>query len=74
MAIKVMGEREIMREAKEILLEHMSLSKVARFWAMWQLGQGDYQMIREELFAGETVRTLYEKIRDYQQEAGSDDG
>jgi hypothetical protein len=33
---------------------------------MWQLGKGDYEEIREELFAGETVQTSYEKIRAYQ--------
>jgi hypothetical protein len=36
----------------------MSPAKVARFWAMLQLGKGEYQAIREELFAGETVETL----------------
>jgi hypothetical protein len=66
MAIKVMSEQEIMREATEILLERMKPAKVARLWAMWQLGQGDYQAIRKELFAEETVQTLYEKIRVYQ--------
>lgn len=68
MAVKVMSEQEIMQEATEILLERMSPAKVARFWAMWQLGKGDYQAIREELFAEETVQTLYEKIRAYQDE------
>ncbi|MFO7917518.1 MAG: hypothetical protein R6V13_05530 [Anaerolineae bacterium] len=66
MAVKVMSEQEIMQEATEILLEQMSPAKVARLWAMWQLGKGDYEEIREELFAGETVQTLYEKIRAYQ--------
>lgn len=66
MAIEVMNEREIMREATEILLERMSPAKVARLWAMWQLGQGDYQAIREELFAEDTVHTLYEKVQAYQ--------
>ena len=68
MAIRVTSEQEIMREATEILLERMEPAKVARLWAMWQLGQGDYQAIREELFAQETVQTLYEKIRAYQDE------
>ena len=61
-----MSEQEIMQEATEILLEQMSPAKLARLWAMWQLGKGDYEEIREELFAGETVQTLYEKIRAYQ--------
>ena len=66
MAVRVMSEREIMQEATEILLERLSPAKVARFWAMWQLGTGDYQAIRKELFAGETVQTLYEKVRAYE--------
>lgn len=75
MAVKVIAEREIMQEATEILLERMSPAKVARFWAMWQLGKGDYQAIREELFTGETVQTLYEKIRVYQEaESETDEG
>jgi hypothetical protein len=46
-----------------------------RFWAMWQLDKGDYQAIREELFAGETVQTLYEKVRVYQEaESETDEG
>jgi hypothetical protein len=72
MAIRVLSEQEIMQEATEILLERMSPAKVARFWAMWQLGKGDYQAIREELFAEETVQTLYEKIHAYQDEREGD--
>ena len=68
MAVTVMSEQEIMQEATEILLERMSPTKVARFWAMWQLGKGEYQAIREELFGEETVQTLYEEICAYQDE------
>ena len=66
MRVAVMSEQEIVREATEILLERMSPAKVARLWAMWQLGRGDYEAIREELFAEETVDTLYDQIRTYQ--------
>jgi len=66
MGVAVMSEQEIVREATEILLERMSPAKVARLWAMWQLGRGDYEAIREELFAEETVDTLYDQIRTYQ--------
>lgn len=31
-----------------------------------QTGKDDYLKIREQLFAGETVATLYEKIQAYQ--------
>jgi len=66
MRVAVMSEQEIVREATEILLERMSPAKVARLWAMWQLGGGDYEAIREELFAEETVDTRYDQIRTYQ--------
>jgi len=66
MRVAVMSEQEIVREATEILLERMSPAKVAHLWAMWQLGRGDYEAIREELFAEETVDTLYDQIRTYQ--------
>lgn len=72
MAVKVMGEREIMQEATDILLERMSPAKVARFWAMGQLGRGNYRAIRKELFSDETVQTLYDKIEAYQEELGKD--
>lgn len=73
MAINVISEQEILREATEILLERMGPAKVARLWAMWQLGRGDYGAIREELFAEETVQTLYEKIQVYQEEESRTD-
>ena len=66
MRVAVLSEQEIVREATEILLERMSPAKVARLWAMWQLGRGDYEAIREKLFAEETVDTLYDQIRTYQ--------
>ncbi len=46
----------------------MEPAKVARFWAAWQVGGGSYLAIREQLFAEETVATLVEKIRAYQEE------
>ena len=48
------------------LVERVSPAKIARLWAMWQLGRGDYEAVREELFAEETVHTLYDQIRTYQ--------
>jgi len=63
-----MSDQEIVREPKEVLVEHLSLAKVARLRAMCQLGRGNYQTIREDLFADETVETLYKKIETYQHE------
>ncbi len=66
MSIQVVGEAKVMREASEILLEHLTPSEAARFWASWHVGKGDYLAWRDEEFANETVTTLYEKIQEYQ--------
>lgn len=66
MTVKVLSEQEVLLEAAEVLLEHLSPAKVARFWAAWQVGGGNYLAIREQLFAGETVTTLFEKVQTYQ--------
>jgi len=66
MTVKVMREQEVLQEAAEVLLEHLSPAKVARFWATWQVGGGNYLAIREQLFAEETVTTLFEKVQAYQ--------
>jgi hypothetical protein len=68
MTVKVISEQEVLQEAAEVLLQHMAPAKVARFWAAWQVGGGNYLAIREQLFGGETVTTLYGKVQVYQQE------
>jgi hypothetical protein len=70
MAVKIVSEQQVIREATEVLLERLSPAKVVRFWATWQIGTGDYQDIREQVFAGETVQTLYEKVHAYQEIKG----
>lgn len=66
MTTKVLNEGEILREATEVLTQHMSPAKVARFWADWQLGRSDYLAWKDTTFATETVDSLYEKIKEYQ--------
>ncbi len=68
MSVKVNGEAEVMREASEILLQHLSPAKFARFWANWQLGQGDYLRWRDEFFAGQTVSQLFSAVQTFQEE------
>jgi hypothetical protein len=68
MGIQVTTDAEVMREAAQILLHHLSPTKVARFWAGWHLGQGDYLAWREEEFTAETVDSLYQKITAFQEE------
>ena len=66
MSVKVMSEQQVTQEAMEVLLEHMSPAKIAHLWASWQIDKGDYLVIRERLFAEETVETLFEKVQRYQ--------
>jgi len=39
MSVQVVSEVEILREATQVLLQHLTPSKVARFWASWQRGR-----------------------------------
>ena len=67
MNIHVLSERQINLEAAQVLIKHMSPSKATRFWASWQVGEGDYLAIREQLFKEETVDSLYEQIEKFQE-------
>ena len=66
MPVKIISEQEILRDAEAVLLKHLGPAKAARFWAAWRQGAGDYLEIRSRLFEGETVRTLYEKVQQYE--------
>ncbi|MBW4635108.1 MAG: hypothetical protein KME30_25380 [Iphinoe sp. HA4291-MV1] len=66
MTIKVLNEQQILQEAMLVLMTHLEPSKVLRFWASCRLGEGDYLKIKEQLFATETVASLYEKIKEYE--------
>jgi len=66
MTVQVTAENEIIREVAQTLLQHLAPTKVARFWASWHIGQGDYLEWRDEQFADETVDTLYNAILDFQ--------
>jgi N-dimethylarginine dimethylaminohydrolase len=66
MTIHVPSERQVIQEAAHVLMMHMSPAKATRFWASWQVGEGDYLVIREKLFAKETVKSLYRQIEEFQ--------
>ncbi len=68
MTIRVVPEADIIEEARRILLQHMTPSKVARFWASWHQGNDNFLAWRDETFQGETVDSLYEKIVAFQTE------
>lgn len=67
MTVHVLSERQITLEAAQVLIQHLSPSKATRFWASWQVGEGDYLAIREELFRKETVSSLYRQIKKFQE-------
>jgi hypothetical protein len=67
-SVTVIREQEVLREAVDVLQEHLSPAKMVRLWAAWQMGEGDYLMLRDQLFRGETVDSLYEKIKAYQEQ------
>lgn len=62
----MMNEREVFYEAMEILMEHLSPEKFAKFWASCNSERADYLKIKEQLFKDETVETLYDKIENFQ--------
>jgi hypothetical protein len=66
MSIRVPSERQVIQEAAYVLMMHMSPAKATRFWASWQVGKDDYLEIREQLFAKETVKSLYKQIEEFQ--------
>ena len=68
MTIHVASERQVIQEAVHVLMRHMSPAKATRFWASWQVGEGDYLAIRGQLFGKENVTSLYKQIEEFQEE------
>jgi len=62
MSLTVQNESATAAEAIEILMERLPASKVARLLSSWQIGQGDYLKLRDELFAKETVESLCQAV------------
>lgn len=63
MSVTVQNESATTAEAVEVLMERLPASKVVRLLSSWQIGQGDYLKLREELFAGETVDSVFDKAK-----------
>jgi len=63
---KVATEYELIREVEELLFKHIGPAKTTRFWTAFNKGSDDYLTIKEKLFTGETIDTLYRKIEKYQ--------
>lgn len=69
MTVHIATDAEVRREVAHLLLQHLPPTKLARFWASWQIGQGDYLDWRDEAFAQESVDSLYEQILAFQEKA-----
>lgn len=67
MKVNLPKEQQVIEEALQILYAHMTPLKVARFVTACQFGTGDYLQTKDELFAGETVDSLYDKILAFEQ-------
>ena len=67
MTVHVVSDAEILQEAANILLENMNPSKAVRFWAIWQKGEGNYLQWRDDAFKMETVDSLFEQIKAFQE-------
>ncbi|HBK23930.1 MAG TPA: hypothetical protein DDZ60_15975 [Planktothrix sp. UBA10369] len=64
--IQVKSEQQVLQEGLHILLHNMEASAFARFWIACNLGKGDYLKLKDELFAQESVASLYSKILEFQ--------
>ncbi|MEM7773658.1 MAG: hypothetical protein AAGA75_20105 [Cyanobacteria bacterium P01_E01_bin.6] len=60
--IQVRSEQQVLQEGLQILLSNMEASAVARFWAACNISKGDYLKLKDELFAEESVASLYSEI------------
>jgi hypothetical protein len=60
------SEQQVLQEGFQILLSHMAPSAVARFWAACNIGKGDYLKLKDQLFAQESVSSVYSRTVDFQ--------
>lgn len=66
MNVKLPREQAVIQEAIAVLKQHMEPSKLVVLLAALQRDDEDYVGQRESLFAGETVASLAEKMKQHQ--------
>jgi hypothetical protein len=59
-------EQAVLEEGLQVLLANMEPSQVARFLAACNIGSGDSLKLKDELFAQESVASLYAKVLQFQ--------
>jgi hypothetical protein len=57
------SDADVIREASDVLMNHLSPAKFARFWALWQAGHGEYLQWRDETFGAQSVAELVQAIQ-----------
>ncbi len=67
MNVRLPREQAVIQEAIGLLKQHMEPSKLVVLLAALHQGDEDYAEPRESLFAGETVTTLVEKMKQFQE-------
>ena len=67
MNVRMPNEQQVIKEALEILQQHMEPSKIAILLSILPIGESSYFEIREQIFSKETVDSLVEKVQAYQQ-------
>jgi hypothetical protein len=71
MNTKALNDQEVIHEAMTVLLDHLQPAQVAKFLAARPISGADYLALREQIFAGETVQSLSQKIHAFEGGAGS---
>lgn len=66
MTIKVHNEQQILTEAMQVLMTQLEPSKVLRFWAACSKSEPNYRNLKEQLFGTETVASLYDKVKAFE--------
>ncbi|MBW4690272.1 MAG: hypothetical protein KME27_00735 [Lyngbya sp. HA4199-MV5] len=54
--------QDVHREAISVLIEQLGITKAAIFLGETRWQPTDYLQLKQQLFAGETVSSLYEKV------------
>ena len=63
MKTNYMPQPVLMEKAISALIEKLGISKASEFWTSLGYGEKDYTQLRKKLFLGESIETLYKKIK-----------
>ena len=64
MTVKLVNSQQVLQEAIGILLTHLSPAKMALLLASWQRDESDYVKMKDKLFEGETVASVYRQAKE----------